>query len=251
MKTKTILTQLSILALLFAFAAPAMAQMTGKEKRQLDREKDYYEDERDDKKKEVTKLLRKKADKNARKESKKMRKQGFYVFPGSIPLDKQLEYSWMKQIEEDERGMLKYIFADGNGVGKTQTAAEMQAMEGAKLQLAGQISNEINQIIEGKIANDQIDRETGNSLTKFVAGSKNYIIQNLSYVKPALKVMRESGKRDLEVVVKLFYNIDEAMIAAEKALEAKIRSDLEEEADELIEELDNIFHDTKKKKSKR
>ena len=180
-----------------------------------------------------------------------MRREGFMVFPGSIPMDKQLEYSWMKQIEEDERGMLKYIFADGNGVGKTQTAAEMQAMEAAKLQLAGQISNEINQIIEGKIANDQIDRKTGNSLTKFVAGSKNYIIQNLSYVKPALKVYRESGRHDLEVVVKLFYNVEEAMIAAEKALEAKIRSDLEEEADELIEELDNIFHDSKGKKSKR
>lgn len=251
MKAKTILTQLSIFAILAALALPLSAQMSSKEKRQIKREKEYYDDERMEKKREVTKLLRKKADKNARKEAKRMRKQGFVVFPGSIPLDKQLEYSWMKQIEEDERGMLKYIFADGNGVGKTQTAAEMQAMEAAKLQLAGQISNEINQIIEGKIANDQIDRETGNSLTKFVAGSKNYIIQNLSYVKPAIKVYRESGKKDLEVVVKLFYNVEEAMIAAEKALEAKIRSDLEEEADELIEELDNIFHDSKGKKSKR
>lgn len=251
MKAKTILTQLSLFTILVALAMPLSAQMSPKEKRQLKREREYYEDQREEKKKEITKLLRKKADRNARKEARKMRRKGFMVFPGSIPLDKQLEYSWMKQIEEDERGMLKYIFADGNGVGKTQTAAEMQAMEAAKLQLAGQISNEINQIIEGKIANDQIDRETGNSLTKFVAGSKNYIIQNLSYVKPALKVYRESGRHDLEVVVKLFYNVEEAMISAEKALEAKIRSDLEEEADELIEELDNIFHDSKGKKSKR
>lgn len=251
MKVTHIVNTLASFALLLAFALPVQAQMSGKEKRELKREKEYYEKDRKETSKEVSKLLKKKADKNARKESKRMKKQGYVVFPGSIPLDRQLEYSWRKQIEEDERGLLKYIFADGNGVGKTQTAAEMQAMEAAKLQLAGQISNEVNQIIEGKIANDQIDRETGNSLTKFVAGSKNYIIQNLSYVKPAMKVYREVGKQDLEVAVKLFYNIEEAMIAAEQALEAKIRADLEDEADELIEELDEIFDNKKKKKRSR
>jgi hypothetical protein len=158
-------------------------------------------------------------------------------------MDMQLEFCWLKQLERDDNGTLKYIFADGNGVAGTQTAAEMQAMESAKLQLAGQISNEINQIVESKIANEQVDRETATTLTKFVAGGKNYIIQQLTYVKPAFKVFREVGRDNIEVAVKLYYNVEEAMAAAEKALEAKARADLEDEADDLIKEINKIFHD--------
>jgi hypothetical protein len=192
--------------------------------------------------KEQLKEIKRKSVKEARKEAKRLaKKEDYMVFPGSMPMDKQLERVWMKQYAENPDGSQKYLFADGNGVGKTQTAAELQAMEAAKLQLAGQISNEINQIIEGKIANDQISREEGQSLTKFVAGSKNYIVQNLQYVKPAFKVYRNVGQKDIEIFVKMYYNVEEAMAAAERALEAKARADLEAEADELIEQLDTLF----------
>ncbi|MEM9987516.1 MAG: hypothetical protein AAF804_20680 [Bacteroidota bacterium] len=187
--------------------------------------------------------IKDRAVREARQEAKRLeRKEDYSVFPGAMPMDKQLERVWMKQYAENPDGSQKYLFADGNGVGKTQTAAEMQAMEAAKLQLAGQISNEINQIIEGKIANEQIDREKGQSLTKFVAGSKNYIVQHLQYVKPAFKVYREVGKRDLEVFVKMYYNVEEAMQAAERALEAKARAELEQEADLLIDEINTLLH---------
>jgi hypothetical protein len=243
MKVTNVASLILTFMLAVLFAAPMSAQMSPKEKRQLEREKGYYETQLKETEKRTKKLLRKRADRNARKESRKLRKDDYGVFPGSIPMDKQLEYCWMKQLERDDKGMLKYIFADGNGVAGTQTAAEMQAMEAAKLQLAGQISNEINQIVESKIANEQIDRETASTLTKFVAGGKNYIIQSLAYVKPAFKVYREVGKRNLEVAVKMYYSVEEAMIAAEKALEAKARADLEDEADDLIEEINKIFHD--------
>ncbi|MEM6261358.1 MAG: hypothetical protein AAGI38_02540 [Bacteroidota bacterium] len=234
MNYKNLLTSTLALMLVLIFAAPAQAQLSRKERKQLDKQMSQEE-------KALLKKIRTRADKSARKEAKTLSKEGYGTFPGSLPMEKQLQETWMMQLQRDETGALKYIFADGNGVGGTQTSAEMQAMEAAKLQLAGQISNEVNQIIEGKIANDQIDRETANSLTKFVAGSKNYIIQNLSYVKPSFKVMREVGKRNLEVAVKVFYNVEEAMAAAKKAMEARARADLEEEADELIEEIDNLF----------
>lgn len=243
MKVTNVASLILTFLLAVIFAAPLSAQLSPKEKRQLDREKEYYADQQKETAKAVKKLLRKKADKNARKEAKKLKKQDYTVFPGSIPMDKQLEDCWMKQLTRDERGIQKYIFADGNGVAGTQTAAEMQALEAAKLQLAGLISNEVNQIVESKIANEQIDRETANTLTKFVAGGKNYIIQSLSYVKPAFKVYREVGKRNLEVTVKIYYSVEEAMIAAEKAMEAKARADLEDEADDLIKEINKIFHD--------
>jgi hypothetical protein len=226
---------LALAVLMAVTACTTPAQLAIREDRQVRRETENQQ-------KSQVKEIKGKAVKEARKEAKRLeKKENWTVHPGAMPMDKQLEKVWMKQYAENPDGTPMYIFADGNGVGKTMTAAEMQAMEAAKLQLAGQISNEVNQIIEGKIANDQIDRETGNSLTKFVAGSKNYIIQNLSYVRPGFKVYREVGRQDLEVQVKLFYNAEEAMIAAQKALEQKIRNELEDEADELIEEIDTLF----------
>lgn len=229
----------SALALVMALSmiAPAQAQLRlpKKEKESKVRKAAAKED------KAQIRAIKDRPVKEARKEGKRLKKQDYVVFPGALPLDKQLQRVWMKQYAENPDGTLKYLFADGNGVGKTQTAAEMQAMEAAKLQLAGQISNEINQIVEAKIANDQVDRETGNSLTKFVAGSKNYIIQHLGYVKPGFKVYRNVGRADMEVFVKLYYNVEEAMMAAERALEAKARTELEDEADELIEEIDRLF----------
>lgn len=224
-----------LLIAIFASTSVSYAQMSKKEEKAL--RKQTSRDQKDQ-----VKEIKGKAVKEARKEAKRLaKKEDYKVFPGSMPMDKQLERVWMKQYAENADGSQKYLFADGNGVGKTQTAAELQAMEAAKLQLAGQISNEINQIIEGKIANDQIDRNEGQSLTKFVAGSKNYIVQNLQYVKPAFKVLRDVGKKDKEVFVKIYYNVEESMAAAERALEAKARADLEEEADELIEQLDSLF----------
>ena len=220
-----------------AFVAPLHAQddLSKKEKKQIKKEVAKTD-------KDLTKQIRKKAEKNARKEAKKLKKDGYMVFPGSLPIDKQLEGIWRRQLETNIDGSQKYLIADGNGVAGTQTAAEMQAMEAAKLQMAGQISNEINQIIESKIATEQIDRETANTLTKFVAGGKNYIIQNLQYIKPGFKVYREVGSRNLEVSLKIYYNVEEAMEAAKKAMEAKARKDLEGEADELIDQIDRLFN---------
>ncbi|MCI4668870.1 MAG: hypothetical protein MRZ79_12105 [Bacteroidia bacterium] len=229
---KRVITFLSVI-LTLAILVPVQAQ-DKENPRKLRKEADRVE-------KVAIKDIKSRSVKEARKEAKRLKKQGYTVFPGALPLDKQLEKIWIKQYEESPNGAAKYLVADGNGVGKTQTASEMQAMEAAKLQLAGQISNEINQIIESKIVNDQLDRETGNSLSKFVAGGKNYIVQNLTYVRPGFKVYRNMGKRDMEVFVKVYYNAEEAFAAAEKALEAKARADLEEEADVLIDEINRLL----------
>jgi len=232
---KKVITFLT-LVLALSVVAPVQAQLFSKEENP---KKERKEAKKADKK--ALKEIKSRAVRQARKEGRKLKKRGFAVFPGSMPADKQLERVWQKQYMENNDGTPTYLFADGNGVGKTQTSAEMQAMEAAKLQLAGIISNEINQIIESKIANEQVDRETGNSLTKFVAGGKNYIVQHLTYVRPGFKVYRNSGEADIEVFVKLYYNAEEAYAAAERALQAKAKAELEEEADVLIDEINRLL----------
>jgi len=226
-----------MLALLLSTAGTSYAQLSSSEESPRKVRKTTKKE-----KKAQMAEIKSKAVKEARKEARRLqKKEDYMVFPGSMPMDKQLERVWMKQYAENPDGSQRYLFADGNGVGNTQTAAEMQAMEAAKLQLAGQIANEINQIIEGKIANEQLTRADGESLTKFVAGSKNFIVQRLQYVRPAFKVYRNVGKKDIEIFVKMYYNVEEAMAAAERALEAQARAELEEEADELIRQIDQLF----------
>ncbi|WNJ20633.1 hypothetical protein [Pontibacter sp. G13] len=236
MKIKNLLSFLLVAMMTFA-VSNTYAQLSSPERQNPKKVRKAWNKEE----KSLLKEVRSKAVKEARKEAKKYRKADYVIFPGSLPMDKQLEKIWVKQLQENPDGSPVYIFADGNGVGKTQSAAELQAMEVAKLQMAGQISNEVNAIIESKIANEQIDRETGESLTKVVLGSKNYIVQHLGYVRPGFKVMRNVGRKDIEVNLKLYYNSEEAYAAAERAMEAQARAQLEDEADNLIDEINRLF----------
>ena len=52
--------------------------------------------------KDTKKQISGKSVKQARKEAKKFINEGFYVAPGALPLDKQLENAWMKQYEMDQ-----------------------------------------------------------------------------------------------------------------------------------------------------
>ena len=109
--------------------------------------------------KELTKQLKSKAIKSARKEAKKLKRDGYYVAPGELPLDKQLENAWLKALEEDESGYPQYIVATGNAVAESQTAGKLQANEIAKFELAGTIATNVAALIESNIANAQLNTE--------------------------------------------------------------------------------------------
>jgi len=123
---------------------------------------------------DAQKELKTKATKEARKEAKKLTKDGFYVANGALPLDKQLESAWLKQLAKDDEGMPQYIVETGNSVAETQTAAKIQATETAKLTIAGSITTQIAALIENNIANQQLNTEEAASVTKTVAASKKY-----------------------------------------------------------------------------
>jgi len=57
--------------------------------------------------------------------AKQAKKEGYYVAPGALPLGKQIEDSWLKQLEEDEHGYPKYFVATSNSVAESPTAAKI------------------------------------------------------------------------------------------------------------------------------
>ncbi|MDW7694635.1 hypothetical protein R9C00_07770 [Flammeovirgaceae bacterium SG7u.111] len=178
-----------------------------------------------------------KAIKQAKKESKKMKKEGWNVAPGALPLEKSLERSWSLLLDMDEKGRKKYIDADGNAVAESKSAADIQALELAKLNLAGQLETEIAALIEASVANQQLSREDAASVTKVVAGSKNMIKNTITQVDPVYKVYRDVGDKNVEVQLKIFYNRDEAYNNAKRV----VRKKLEEETTIIHQKLDNLL----------
>jgi len=186
--------------------------------------------------KELKKDVSSKAIRSARKEARKYKKDGYYVAPGAPLLDKQLERAWMKQYETNDKNESKYIMATGNSVAETQTAAKLQAMETAKLELAGQINTQVAALIENSIANQQLNNEEAASVTKTVAASKNLIAQEIGLIIPMVEMYKKIGK-NVEVNLRLAYNMATAFDVAKKV----IRKSLEEETKIAHDKLDKLM----------
>ena len=186
--------------------------------------------------KELKKEIKSKAERQARKEAKRLKKDGYYVAPGALPMDKQLEKAWMKQYQEDDQGYPEFFVATGISVGETQTAAKIQATEVAKLELAGQISSNIAALIENSIANQQLNNEDAASVTKTVAASKNLIAQELGRVLTLVEFYKDINK-NTEANVRLAYSYTMAIEAGKKV----IRKSLEEETELAHDQLEELM----------
>jgi len=187
--------------------------------------------------KDSKKDLNKKSMKMARKEAKKKTKDGYFVAPGALPMDKQLEKAFIKQNMEDDKGYPKYIVASGNSVAGTQTAAKIQAMETAKLTLAGTISTDVAALIENNIANEQLTREEAATVTRTVAASKNIIAQELGRVIPLTEMYKNIGSDNIQCDLQIAYDSKTAMDMAKKV----IREQLSDKSDELQDNLDKLM----------
>lgn len=184
--------------------------------------------------KQATKDLNKKASKDARNEAKRLKKEGWKVAPGSLPLDKMLDKSYKMQYEYDGNGVLKYIYAEGMSSGTSYDAAKMQALEMAKQNLASQIQTEITALVESTVTNAQKNGVNSSDATTIMA-TKNLISQKLGRVQPVVEAYREKGK-EYQVMVKLFYSSE----MAKQQFQDDVIKSLDQRAGELHDELDEI-----------
>ncbi len=191
----------------------------------------------------IKKELKKRAIREARKEAKQLSKEGWDVQPGSMPLPKLLERSWIKQLEENDEGGLRYIYADGNGVAQTVSAAEMQAMNLAQLQLASQISTRVASLVNTNIANMQNSTLDANTVTEVVQSAKNIVAAKLGRVDPVFKIIRKAGqgrkrrnklaKGNVEMQVRIFYDKSQAEMKAKEAIKEEFRKKTKATEEEL------------------
>ncbi|NDV59470.1 hypothetical protein [Bacteroides sp. 519] len=225
MKKTLLISVFACIALSFSLEAMAQDKASGKERKGIEKHE-----------KMLNKDLEKKAIKEARKEAKKLTKEGFKVLVGKLPLDKQLENSWQKQVELTTDGNPYWYVASSRAIGGNQSSAQLQATNAAKIDLAGQIQTKVSQLIEAKVANDDMGQQEAASLSSVVASSKSVISANLGRTIPLVEIYRTLENNNVEVMVTVGYSADAATKAGIKA----IREELAKKSEELAKELDKL-----------
>lgn len=193
---------------------------------------------RREKNKIAKKEMDEKASKEAKKAAKELQKAGWKAAPGALPLEKQLDKSYLFQYEYDEEGFPQYIMAEGMSIGGNYDAAKLTAMEIAKQNLASQIQSETTALIETTMSNYQNEQEDVTSLTKSIMASKTLISQQIGRVIPIVEIYRDVNNKNKEVLVRLAYSMDMVKKIAKNAL----RKELESRGDELHENLDDLLN---------
>lgn len=178
-----------------------------------------------------------KVDQSIRKEAKRLAKAGWEVKPGAMPLEKQLERSYVMQFEFDENLLPKYFMGEASSVGENFDAARIAAHSLAMNDLAGQIQTEVTALTENTVANQQLSPEEAASLTETVMSSKSLISQSIGRTIPVIECFRINEKKNTEVLVRIAYNSELALAAAKKA----VRAELERKGLNLHEQLDRVL----------
>lgn len=181
--------------------------------------------------------LKEKASKDARKEAKKLKKDGWQIAPGALPIEKQLDRVYTMKYEIDDDMFPKWIMGEAMSVGENYDAAKMQALALAKQNLAGEIQTEVTGLLENNVDNKQLSPEQAASVVKTISAGKQLISQNIGRTVTVIEMYRTLKNKNKEVRVQIAYNSKMAKEAAKKA----IRDDLEKQGDDLGKKLDELL----------
>ena len=181
--------------------------------------------------------LKEKASKDARKEAKKLKKDGWQIAPGALPIEKQLDRVYTMKYEIDDDMFPKWIMGEAMSIGENYDAAKMQALALAKQNLAGEIQTEITALLENNVDNKQLSPEQAASVVKTISAGKQLISQNIGRTVTVIEMYRTLKNKNKEVRVQIAYNSKMAKEAAKKA----IRDDLEKQGDDLGKKLDELL----------
>lgn len=189
----------------------------------------------------ISKMAKKQLDakvsKLTKKESKRLKKDGWVVSPGALPLEKQLERSYLMEFEYDANQFPKYIMANAQSIAENYDAAKTAAISLAITNLAGQIQTEVTALVENTVANKQLDPEDAASITETVMASKNLISQSIGRVITVVECYRILPNKNREVMVRIAYNGEMAKEVAKKA----VRQELEKKGEKLHDKLDKAL----------
>ena len=176
-------------------------------------------------------------DKTTKKEAKRLKKEGWVVSPGALPLEKQLQRSYEMEYQYDDLGFPKFIMANAQSIAENYDAAKTVATSLAITNLAGQIQTEVSALIDNNVDNKQLSADEAASITETLMTSKSFITQSIGRTITVVECYRVLQNKNREVMVRIAYNGDMAKQAAKQA----VREELEKKGDKLAEQLDNLL----------
>ena len=187
--------------------------------------------------KETKAALKEKASKEARDEAKRMKKEGWTVSPGALPLEKQIDryFAFIQQVDDELNPL--YLQGEGRATAESFAAAQMQATELARLNLASSVSSEATGIIDNMVANKMLADDQAASITTYISENKTIFSQKLGRVQTPLVATRQLKNKNKEVIVRMVAKTSSIQEIAKDA----IRSQLEADGKELSEELKAYF----------
>lgn len=167
--------------------------------------------------KQSKKQLKKRSTKTARSEAKQLKKDGWKTAPGSIPMDKQLDNSYALQQQHNGSFEPRYLMGQANSIARTFDAARLQAVELAKLELAGLIETTICSETENAVINKQLSAEEAVSIVEMVQKTKSQVMQRLGKVIMVMELYRDvaNGK---EVLIRIAYDTNKSKVEAIEAI---------------------------------
>lgn len=187
--------------------------------------------------KQLKQDFKEKASKEARKEAKKLKKEGWVVSPGALPLERQLDRSYLIIMETDEDLNPVYIVGEGLSVGENYDAAKMQAMELARQQIAGKIGSETTALIDNLVGNKQMGAEEAATVTTLLSEGKTIISQKLGRVVPVVECYRTLKNKNKEVMVRLATKES----AIREVMKGYLREEMEKKGAKMSDQLDELL----------
>ncbi len=185
----------------------------------------------------TAKAADKKASKTARKEAKQLKKGGWQITPGALPLEQQLDRAYEMQNEFDSDGTQKYIIGSAMSVGETYDAAKMQALELAKHEIASQLVTQIKASIENTVLNKQLEADDALSITKTSILSDATIASKIGRTLIIIECYRDKEDKMKEAMVRVAYDSRTARLIARQA----IGENMEKQGLTPSKALDKIF----------
>ena len=167
--------------------------------------------------------LKNKASKEAKKQAKEYKKQGWEVAPGAIPMERQLDRSYLMEFDTDIDMVPKYAFGEAISTGQFYDAAKLQAGEIAKSNLVGMISSEITRLVDTQIKTKQLTEEQAQSVAAATEKSKSLVVQRLGAIVPVLELHRTLKNGNVEVMIRYAYNREKAIGPAIKVIEEELK----------------------------
>ena len=182
--------------------------------------------------------LKDEASRLAQKEAKRLIKEDWQVSPGALPLERQLDRSYMYQEDFDDEMNPRYFIGEGRSVAENFSAAHIQAQELARLDIAGKmIGSEATALVDNLVANKMLAADQAASVTTTMMENKTVYSQKLGRLQVVFEVNRTLKNNNKEVMVRLVTKADGIREMAKEA----VRAELERQGVKMSEEMKAIL----------